>query len=85
MRYDTGEIYKRMVGVYSMEMIHCYREYIGLGIDNPPTQKEYILNMEQKMADAEFLGDIEMLLRPNEKYNPQDAWELVKKEIISKM
>jgi hypothetical protein len=26
--------------------------------------------MEQKIEDEEFLGDTEMLLRPNEKYNP---------------
>ena len=66
-------------------IIRCYREYIGFVVDNPPTQKEYLLNMEQKIEDAEFLGDIEMLLRPNEKYNPQEAWELVKKELIEKL
>ena len=41
--------------------------------------------MEQKIEDTEFLGDIEMLLRPNEVYNPQKAWELVKKELIEKL
>ena len=66
-------------------IIRCYREYIAFVVDNPPTQKEYLLNMEQKIEDAEFLGDIEMLLRPNEKYNPHTAWELVKKELIEKL
>ena len=58
---------------------------IGFVVENPPTQKEYLLNMEQKIEDTEFLGDIEMLLRPNEIYNPQEAWELVKKELIEKL
>ena len=67
------------------KIIRCYREYIGFVVDNPPTQKEYLLNMEQKIEDAEFLGDIEMLLRPNEKYNPQEAWQLVRKTLIEKL
>ncbi|MCL2329568.1 MAG: nucleotidyl transferase AbiEii/AbiGii toxin family protein [Bacteroidetes bacterium] len=67
------------------KIIRCYREYIGFVVDNPPTQKEYLLNMEQKIEDTEFLGDIEMLLRPNEVYNPQEAWELVRKELIEKL
>ena len=28
------------------KIIHCYKEYIGFVVDNPPTQKEYLLNME---------------------------------------
>ena len=66
-------------------IIRCYREYIGFVVDNPPTQKEYLLNMEQKIADEEFLGDTEMLLRPDEKYNPLEAWELVRSQLIEKL
>jgi predicted nucleotidyltransferase component of viral defense system len=66
-------------------VIRSYREYIGFVVDNPPTQKEYLLNMEQKIEDEEFLGDTEMLLQPNEEYNPQEAWEFVKKELIEKL
>jgi len=67
------------------KIIRCYRKYIDFVVDNPPTQKEYLLNMEQKIEDTEFLGDIEMLLRPNDIYNPQEAWELVRKELIEKL
>ena len=66
-------------------IIRCYREYIGFVTDNPPTKREYLQNMELKLKDEEFLGDIEMLLRPEEKYNPQEAWELVKREIVEKL
>jgi len=66
-------------------IIRCYREYIGFVVDNPPTQKEYLLNMEQKIGDEEFLGDTEMLLRPNENYNPVEAWELVRRRLIEKL
>jgi predicted nucleotidyltransferase component of viral defense system len=66
-------------------IIRCYREYIGFVVDNPPTQKEYLLNMELKLQDDEFLGDTEMLLRPDTKYNPTEAWELVKNKLIMQM
>lgn len=66
-------------------IIRCYREYIGFAVDNPPTQKEYLLNMEQKIHDEEFLGDIALLLRPDEKYNPVEAWELVRGLLIEKL
>jgi len=66
-------------------IIRCYREYIGFVVDNPPTQKEYLLNMEQKIKDEEFLGDTEMLLRPDEKYNPVEAWNLVKSQLIERL
>jgi predicted nucleotidyltransferase component of viral defense system len=67
------------------KIIRCYREYINFVVDNPPTQKEYLLNMELKLQDDEFLGDTEMLLHPDENYNPQKAWELVRKELIEKL
>ena len=67
------------------KIIRCYRGYMGFVVSQPPTQKEYLLNMEQKIEDDEFLGDISMLLRPDEDYNPQVAWELVKRELIEKM
>jgi len=37
------------------------------------------------LKDDEFLGDIEMLLRPDEKYNPVEAWELVRSLFIEKL
>ena len=67
------------------KIIRCYREYMGFVVGNPPSRKEYLLNMEQKIKDTEFLGDIEMLLRPDEKYNPVEAWELVRSQLIEKL
>jgi len=37
------------------------------------------------MLDDDFLGDIKSLLRPDEKYDPNKAWELVKKELVEKI
>jgi len=54
-------------------------------VDHSPNQKQFLQNMEVKMLDSEFLGDITALVRPDEKYNPHEAYELVKKELIEKI
>ena len=54
-------------------------------IDNPPSQKEFLQNMEIKMRDNEFLGDTELLLRPEEKFRPKEAYEMIKSELIEKI
>ena len=41
--------------------------------------------MEEKMLDTEFLGDTQLLLRNGEAYNPQEAYELVKTNLIEKI
>ncbi len=41
--------------------------------------------MEQKILDDEFLGDTNMLLRPDERYDAQEAYELIRKELIEKL
>lgn len=41
--------------------------------------------MEAKMLDTEFFGDLAALIRPDEKYNQEEAYELVKTEIIERL
>jgi predicted nucleotidyltransferase component of viral defense system len=65
---DLFDLY-RILSTHNLDtrkIIHCYREYMDFVVDNPPTKKEYLLNMEHKIEDEEFLGDISMLLRPDE-------------------
>ena len=44
------------------QILSCYRVYMKFAVDAPPTRKEFYLNMETKMQDAEFLGDTKQLL-----------------------
>jgi predicted nucleotidyltransferase component of viral defense system len=83
---DLYDLHKALStrNIHTENLIKCYCEYIGFTVDNPPSQKEYLQNMELKMTDDEFLGDTQMLLRPDEVYNPQEAWELVKNMLIEK-
>ena len=84
---DLFDLYKAltMQSVNIESIIRCYWEYIGFVVDNPPTQKEYLQNMELKIQDSEFLDDIKFLLRPDDNYNPLEAWELVKSQLVEKM
>tara|TARA_R110002072_G_scaffold218239_1_gene375955 strand:+ start:73 stop:246 length:174 start_codon:yes stop_codon:yes gene_type:complete len=53
--------------------------------DNSVTQKEFLENMEKKILDQDFLGDIEGLLRPGLTYDIQNAYEFVKTELFEKI
>jgi predicted nucleotidyltransferase component of viral defense system len=66
-------------------IIKCYREYMDFVVTKLPSQKEFLLNMESKIVDKEFLGDTKSLLRRDEIYNPQEAYELVKTRLLEKL
>jgi predicted nucleotidyltransferase component of viral defense system len=67
------------------KLIKCYQEYMQFVVDKPPTQKQFILNMDEKMKDKEFNADIMALLRPGIKYNNEMAYEVVNAELIEKL
>lgn len=54
-------------------------------VENPPSRKEFLDSMELKMKDDQFLGDITALLRPEEKYHAEVAWEMVKTALIEQL
>lgn len=63
-------------------LIHSYREYMKFAVNRIPTRREFILNMEAKMQDPEFLGDTTALLRPDVPYDPLEAFNLIRAELI---
>ena len=48
-------------------------------------ESPYVLNMDEKMQNPEFLGDTTDLLRPMLEYDSQSAWERVRDEIVAKL
>jgi len=67
------------------KLLSCYKEYMNFSVDNPPSQKQFILNMEGKLQDPDFEGDIYALLRPGVNYDQNKAYELIKTELIKKI
>lgn len=66
------------------KLIRCYQTYMQFSVDKPPTQKQFLINMEEKMTDREFLEDIHFILKPGVEYNNDTAWELVRKILVEK-
>ncbi len=68
------------------EIIQCFKEYTSFSTGNrPPSKKEFLINIEEKETDSNFTGDMEALLRPEIKYNQEEAFIWLKKEIIEKI
>lgn len=67
------------------KVIQCYKAYMDFSVDNPPTKKQFLANMEEKMKDKEFLQDIHSILRLAVVYDNLKAWEVVRKELIEKL
>lgn len=66
----------------SKKIIEAFTKYISkenLSI----TSKDFIDNMEDKIQDNEFIGDISGLLRPGINYNISVAWAYLKQNILS--
>ncbi len=84
---DLFDLYWALVhqNVDVLKLIQCYKTYIQYSVEKPPTQKQFLINMEEKIIDKEFLKDIHIILKPGVEYNNEKAWELVRKEIIEKI
>lgn len=68
------------------DILTCFKQYIEFATGKkPPSSKEFLSNIEEKANNHNFTGDMEALLRPEIKYNQQEAFEWLKDEIISAM
>ena len=83
--FDLFYSNQKMVLNYE-QIINCFKEYTSFATGKrPPSKKEFMLNIEEKEHSAEFIGDMEALLRPDVKYNQSDALNWLKKELIEKL
>jgi len=66
-------------------LVKCYKEYMNFSVAKPPTQKQYLRIMEEKLEDPDFSGDTYALLRPGIEYDQAKAYELVRTKLIEKI
>ena len=76
--YDLHRALTSQSALDTEALLHCYRQYMGFAVQHPPTAKQFLQNLQAKMTDSEFLGDITALLRPDDPYRPQMAFETIK-------
>ena len=67
------------------DLLQSYYEYIRFSVDTPPNRKIYALNVDAKMQDSDFLGDTTALLRPDLIYDPVEAYEFLRMQLIENM
>ena len=66
-------------------IIYCFIEYMNSVVGHIPTKKQFLLNLEEKQNDKNFIGDMEALLRIGISYNYIEAFNWIKAEIIQKL
>ena len=68
------------------QIIKCFKEYTIFATEKrPPSKKEFLINIEEKENNPDFIGDMEGILRPEIKYNQEAAFEWLKNIVIEKM
>lgn len=67
------------------KIIHCYSHYMADSVDHPPSQKQFLINLEEKKGSPEFEGDMEGLLRSGIQYNQERAFTWLIDNLISKL
>jgi predicted nucleotidyltransferase component of viral defense system len=84
---DLFDLYWALIhqNVDTGKVINCYKTYMKYSVNKPPTQIQFLSNMEEKMIDREFTNDIQIVLKPGVEFDLEKAWELIKKELIEKV
>ncbi len=85
---DLYDLYKALKSIDSLSkerIVQVFQHYMNHEDTGIPSKVSYLKNLEDKMKDPEFLGDTTALLRPDETYDPNEGFDLVKKEIIEMM
>jgi predicted nucleotidyltransferase component of viral defense system len=84
---DLFDLYKALciTDVNPEIIIRCYKRYMNFVVSQLPTHKQFILNMENKMTDSDFLEDMVGLIRSDETYDIQEAYRTVKEKLIDKL
>ena len=66
-------------------VIQCYQRYISFVTPTPPSYKQFMANMQEKLSDPEFTGDTAQLLRPEIAYSPSNSWDKVRETLVARL
>ncbi|MEN6455290.1 MAG: nucleotidyl transferase AbiEii/AbiGii toxin family protein [Prolixibacteraceae bacterium] len=65
-----------------MKLLRCYNEYMRFVVTKPPTSKQFLQNLDEKINDHEFGHDVNGLLRPEIEYNSEKGYRYIKALIL---
>jgi len=81
--FDLWYAYTKLE-IDASKIIECFHRYLK-NDELSISSREFILNMEQKIKDKDFHGDVVGLLRSGIDYDTNKAWEIIKEVIIDKL
>ncbi len=64
------------------EVLGCWRRYRELVQEPPVGQKNFRVNMEEKLKDLDYLSDMDSFLRPGMAFDPRVAWANVRARLV---
>ena len=66
-------------------VLRCWKRYITHGGKTVPTTKEFLANMEEKLAFPEYCDDVKLMLRPGTDFSVDTAYSFVKGSFIDRL
>lgn len=67
------------------EVLRCWRRYKSELGEELPSWREYVLNVEGKLADVEYCRGMTALLRPDVVFDPVEAWTNIKANVVDRL
>ena len=83
--FDLWKILSQTPDLDKDKVMMAYERYLSFTASHLPTYKEFVLNMEEKLQDEEFLSDTDIILHPGLEYNPAQAWHVVHNELVMRL
>ena len=66
-------------------VLRCWRRYMTYGGKTAPTAKEFLANMEEKLALPEYCDDVRLMLRPGTEFSVDATYSFVRDSFIDRL
>ena len=83
--FDLWKILTLVPEINCGKVMEAYERYLGFTASHLPTYKEFVMNMEEKLQDEEFLADTDLILGPEVEYDAASAWAKVHDELVVRL
>lgn len=81
--FDLDYVLKQK-DVDAESVMNCFRTYMANSGEIPPTRRQFVLNLEEKLKDKEFIQDTFALLKPGNTFDIDEAYINLKNQIFDK-
>ena len=83
--FDLSRILSSIGSLDKEKVMMSYEKYLGFTASHLPTYKEFVMNMEEKLQDEEFLSDTDIILGPQTAYDSHSAYKVVHDNLIVRL